>query len=1085
MTGTLNAKINLERGMKKMRKVFEKLGLLVAGASLLLAASCSSPTNPPPPQGGGDTPSGEHKLLSFGLVTPALQGVVDDASATVSLSVPYGVSLDSLVATFTVSSEASVFVGLTPQTSGVTANNFSSPVTYRVVGKDGQFQDYVVTITQRAAKSGKELLSMSTVGPDLTGIVDQAAKTVTFRIPSGTTINNQVKVYFTLSEGALLIVKDQVMSPETIAAILADGLEMTVQAEDGSVQTYTLKIVNPPADASSDAKLETLEVAGIRGLTFTPEVTEYQVAVEPGTDKITLNTEASDASGAVILINGALSSDGVVPLKEGENVVEVTVVAANGESKTYTLTVTRPVTESTDNSLASLSLSSGVLSPAFASGIYNYSVTVDNSITAVSVSALPSDVKAKVAVSGGQDLLVGSNTITITVTSQSGSVQTYTISVTRAASLSTNNNLASLSLSAGSLSPAFSAGNTSYNATVANSVTSVTVAAQASDSGATLAITGGQNLAVGSNTISVAVTSKSGAVKTYTIIVTRSAPLSTNNDLASLSLSSGTLSPAFSASTLSYTAQVPNSVTSLTVAALASDGEATVVVNGGQTLAVGANSITVAVTSKSGAVKTYTVTVTRAPAVSTNNNLASLSLSAGTLSPLFTQENTSYTASVANSVTTVTVAATAADTGATVVVTGGQTLAVGPNVLTVAVTSKSGAVKTYTITVTRAATETDGTFSLTITDDLKGISITLSGLKNSLAAGESMTVKATASEAVSKYTWYLNGAQQGSTTDTISVGSGLTKGSYNLNLVVETATKLASATVAFTVAEAQENGSASITIDASTLTLYSVALTGGTASLVQNTTMTLTAAATLAPDTYTWYLDGKVIAGASAATYTVPGTTAVGFHRIDVVAKKGTKLASAYFEFTVTASQIQTVATPTFSVPAGEVDSGTTVTFASTTAGVTFHYTLDGTNPTTSSTSGTSVTLTEAKTVKVMAVKSGMNNSQVASASYTIKPVVTGITIQIPATYGEDAIHYWAVTASPGIADSVWATPVMLTAKEAGWKGYTLPNATAAKFLIRKVNGAQTPNQEVTAAGVYYMHHNGTAWVLSTTKPAL
>lgn len=90
-------------------------------------------------------------------------------------------------------------------------------------------------------------------------------------------------------------------------------------------------------------------------------------------------------------------------------------------------------------------------------------------------------------------------------------------------------------------------------------------------------------------------------------------------------------------------------------------------------------------------------------AKSDNADLKSLSLSKGTLSPKFSASKTSYTASVANDVTDVKVYATAADSEAKVEVSGKSALDVGKNVRTVTVTAASGAQKTYTITITRAA----------------------------------------------------------------------------------------------------------------------------------------------------------------------------------------------------------------------------------------------------------------------------------------------------------------------------------------------------------------------------------------------
>ena len=81
----------------------------------------------------------------------------------------------------------------------------------------------------------------------------------------------------------------------------------------------------------------------------------------------------------------------------------------------------------------------------------------------------------------------------------------------------------------------------------------------------------------------------------------------------------------------------------------------------------------------------------------------------------------------------------------------------------------------------------------------------------------------------------------------------------------------------------------------------------------------------------------------------------------------------------------ETVATPAFSIESGAVDSGTEVTITCGTEGAKIYYTTDGTEPTESSTEyANAITITEAVTLKAIAVKSGMNDSAVASVSYTI-----------------------------------------------------------------------------------------------------
>ena len=219
---------------------------------------------------------------------------------------------------------------------------------------------------------------------------------------------------------------------------------------------------------------------------------------------------------------------------------------------------------------------------------------------------------------------------------------------------------------------------------------------------------------------------------------------STDGSDFSTALSIGT----FVAETESYTASVANSVTHVKLTPRTAHSGASIKVGKGTSLSavtsgsasdaialsVGANAIKVEVTAQDGTTKkTYTVTVTRATATqSTDASLSALTaenhtsatgtFSALTLTPsTFSATTTSYTASVANSITHVKLTPTKAHTGAsikvgkgtslTAVTSGSESTAIalseGANAIKVEVTAEDGATKrTYTVTVTRAASGT-------------------------------------------------------------------------------------------------------------------------------------------------------------------------------------------------------------------------------------------------------------------------------------------------------------------------------------------------------------------------------------------
>jgi hypothetical protein len=428
----------------------------------------------------------------------------------------------------------------------------------------------------------------------------------------------------------------------------------------------------------------------------------------------------------------------------------------NGQSYTFTVravssfgsgpasAASAPVTPRSNVAyLASLTPSVGALLPGFNPSGWLYNVAVPSWTTNISFVATPQDPNAQVRLNGGPSSTViglseGVNTLIFTVTAADGVAQKlYKVSVYRPSSVTT---LSALTLSSGTLSPAFSPGTPGYSASVANAVTAITVGATATDSAATVRVNGfspGASipLAIGGNTITVQVTAQDGVTRgTYTVTVTRAA--SSVATLSALTLSSGTLSPVFSPGTPGYSASVANAVTAITIGATATDSTATVRVNGlapgaSIPLAIGANTITVQVTAQDGVARgTYTVTVTRA--ASSVATLSALTLSAGTLSPSFGSATLAYTASVPNAVASVIVGATATDSTATVTVNGAApgvavALAVGNTAINVQVTAQDGVTRSaYTVTVTRiVAAPTISSLSLSVPFNSSGASIDL------------------------------------------------------------------------------------------------------------------------------------------------------------------------------------------------------------------------------------------------------------------------------------------------------------------------------------------------------------------------
>lgn len=143
----------------------------------------------------------------------------------------------------------------------------------------------------------------------------------------------------------------------------------------------------------------------------------------------------------------------------------------------------------------------------------------------------------------------------------------------------------------------------------------------------------------------------------------------------------------------------------------------------------------------------------------------------------------------------------------------------------------------------------------------------------------------------------------------------------------------------------------------------------------------------------TW-MGAENIAVTTTATdysYTVGDATGTDNVRIKFAvdpASVGTNKARMYIDdvvFSGAAGQTTQTATPVFTPADGKTFiTSVDVTLASVTEGAAIYYTLDGSEPTTSSTMYSApINLTATTTIKALAVKSGLTDSSIASATFT------------------------------------------------------------------------------------------------------
>jgi len=480
---------------------------------------------------------------------------------------------------------------------------------------------------------------------------------------------------------------------------------ITVTAENGDIGTYTLNITRK---ASTNDKLSALTVTnqGTNYLTsFNANTETYNITVPNEVSNVDINAVLADS------ITQTVTGTGNKTLSTGLNTFPITVTAASGNQKTYTINITRAL--NANNKLQSLEVVDQTLSPAFNKNTNSYNVTVESYVSNIVINATPEVSSSTVTGTGTKTLQTGTNTFNVEVTSEDNQTNTYVIVVTKKAS--NDSTLSSLSINETNLNETFQRDLTVYTANVPNNVSQVTINATASDDKAKgVTGIGVVKLNTGSNTVRITVTAEDNTTTTYTVVITRAK--STNANLKNLTLSDGyNLNETFNKDTINYTANVPNNVSTVTINAEPEETTSTVAGTGPVTLNTGNNTVKVVVTSEDGSVtKTYTIDIFRE--LSSNNDLKSLTSTNGTISPAFNKTIKDYTLTVPYEVENATINAIAEEENAKVTITGNTNLAMGTNNVTITVMAENGDINIYNLVITRQPSSNNFLSSLEVLD---------------------------------------------------------------------------------------------------------------------------------------------------------------------------------------------------------------------------------------------------------------------------------------------------------------------------------------------------------------------------------
>ena len=609
-----------------------------------------------------------------------------------------GISVGTTASCTIASTESGCTIGVPTSTTGfvdtleysdgatidpVTGTSHSMPstdstktLTYTITSENTQNnKTYVITV-ERTLSSVNTLSDLAVEDSTVSGFTP--SNNVYTNTQAGTVETVEVKATVT-ETGKAKVSKATVNGTEvTVTGTLAEGVYtfdaplnfgnnavvITVEAENTQTQNYNLTITrqqrnnpkltyikyktDPDAESYTDIVGYTAATGSYTLPTVDYEVTSIAFIADPedefGTAIITSVTDEDGNVTATDVADTDSTDDNTytasVNLSTGKNIVTITGTAHNGSTtKTYSLTIYR--TKNDDNSFSELKVKGvdAIQDPDDTSG-KTYTVTLPNSDSSIDTAngditlTLPAGASVTYNPVTMNLKTTEVNTITMTVTSEGGVGETYTININRTKSADTTLTGATITVAStesgedGSKLYCYFTGTKECTLNVPTATTGFTLelAGGALTAGTTDPVIpdGGKEypMGAGSSTVEIpiVVTAENGEdTDNYKITVNRAK--SGNNNLSNISYRTDeeettpwTTVTGFTPSTTLYRVEVPGDIDLIYLKATVQDtGKAEVLtdLSGGKALQFGNNQIEIKVKAENGNETSYYVLVTR------------------------------------------------------------------------------------------------------------------------------------------------------------------------------------------------------------------------------------------------------------------------------------------------------------------------------------------------------------------------------------------------------------------------------------------------------------------------------------------
>lgn len=186
-------------------------------------------------------PNNETDILAFTLTQQTSEPIIDLVNHKVDVEVEYGIDLTSLAPSFELSDGATASIDGVAQVSGVTTNDYTNSLIYKVVAEDGDTSVNWEVHVKYAPNTVAFILEFSLPGQKQDAIIDPANNTVDVTLEFGTDLTS-LAASFELSYGATAYVKDIEQVSGTSVNDFTNPIVYTIVAENGSSLDWTISI---------------------------------------------------------------------------------------------------------------------------------------------------------------------------------------------------------------------------------------------------------------------------------------------------------------------------------------------------------------------------------------------------------------------------------------------------------------------------------------------------------------------------------------------------------------------------------------------------------------------------------------------------------------------------------------------------------------------------------------------------------------------------------------------------------------------------------------------------------------------------